>query len=458
MSEIKDNCGIFGLYSQFPSVYDIYNGIDFLQHRGQEYCGIATYDQHVRQVTHHGKVGNSFTEQDLLYLTGNWGIGHVSLWERQPMAWQSRLGNISLAFSGNVINADELIAAMKDQGHSFYRSYNIEVIAKTIMEADDMVAGIAALAERIKGAYSLVVLAAEGIYATRDVYGFRPLILGKNGTRCAVSSESRALQNLDMDIVRDVRPGEIVLINAEGFHTLKQLPSPRKAHCPFEWAYTASIDSIIDGLYVQEARNHLGQALAQRDLDEKGIEADIVAPVPMSGIGHALGYHQRSHIRYQDVFLYNRYADRSYTQSSQIAREKMAKRKISVLKYAVEGKRIVICDDSIVRGTQIRDKVRDLKKAGAREVHVRIACPPLLYPCDFGISTRTLEELAARQCFPSGNINCLDDLRKLENWIAGQIDADSVKYNSIDAFVAALGIPREDLCLKCWDGIRPIIS
>jgi amidophosphoribosyltransferase len=455
MSPLKDKCGVFGIYSQSPVVYDIYNGIDFLQHRGQEYCGIATYDQHIRQVTHHGKVGNSFTEKDLLYLTGNWGIGHVSLWERQPMAWQSRLGNISMAFSGNVINAAEIIAAMQDQGHSFYRSYDIEVIAKTVMEADDMVSGIAALSARIKGAYCLVVLAAEGIYAARDVYGFRPLILGQNGARFAVSSESRALQNLDMEIVRDVRPGEIILINAQGFQTLKQLPSPRKAHCAFEWAYTASIDSIMDGLYVQEARNNLGQSLAQRDLDEIDMEADIVAPVPMSGIGHALGYHQRSHIRYQDVFLYNRYADRSYTQSNQSAREQMAKRKLSVLQYAVEGKCIVICDDSIVRGTQIRDKVRDLKKAGAKEVHVRIACPPLMFPCDFGISTRTMEELAARQYSPDHTIMQMDELRRLESWIADQIDADSVKYNSIDAFVDALGIPRKDLCLKCWDGVSP---
>ncbi|MCX5841257.1 MAG: amidophosphoribosyltransferase, partial [Deltaproteobacteria bacterium] len=265
----------------------------------------------------------------------------------------------------------------------------------------------------------------------------------------------RAFQNLDMEIVRDVRPGEIILINAQGFQTLKQLPSPRKAHCAFEWAYTASIDSIMDGLYVQEARNNLGQSLAQRDLDEMDMEADIVAPVPMSGIGHALGYHQRSHICYQDVFLYNRYADRSYTQSNQSAREQMAKRKLSVLQYAVEGKRIVICDDSIVRGTQIRDKVRDLKKAGAKEVHARIACPPLMFPCDFGISTRTMEELAARRYSPDHRIMQMDELRRLESWIADQIDADSVKYNSIDAFVDALGIPRKDLCLKCWDGVAP---
>jgi amidophosphoribosyltransferase len=175
----------------------------------------------------------------------------------------------------------------------------------------------------------------------------------------------------------------------------------------------------------------------------------------MSGIGHALGYHKRSRINYQEVFLYNRYADRSYTQSSQLARQKMAKRKLSVLHYAVKGKRIVLCDDSIVRGTQIFYKVRDLKKGGAKEVHVRIACPPLMYPCDFGISTRSYEELAARRYIKTGNITSMEQLRDLEARIADEIGADSVKYNTLDAFVAAMGIPKEDLCLMCFDGKNP---
>ena len=189
---------------------------------------------------------------------------------------------------------------------------------------------------------------------------------------------------------------------------------------------------------------------------KRHVAADIVAPVPMSGIGHALGYHKRSGIPYQEVFLYNRYADRSYTQSTQSAREMMAKRKLSVLQYAVAGKKIVICDDSIVRGTQIRDKVRDLKKAGAAEVHVRVACPPLMYPCAFGISTRSAEELIARDYYKKGNIRTLAQLRKLEEWIARRIEADSVKYNSTDAFVSAIGIPGNSLCLWCWNGISPI--
>jgi len=457
MKSLQDNCGVFGLYSRTECVHDIFQGIDFLQHRGQEYCGISTFDGGVHEVSHFGKVANMFKYEELEYLKGRWGIGHVSLWERQPVRWQSRTGEIAVAFSGNIINAGELIKDMKARGKAFYKGYNIEIISKIIMEEPDVVAGICALSKKIKGAYSVVVLTADGIYAARDIYGFRPLILGQDSNRCAVSSESRAIQNLEMDVVRDVQPGEVVLINDKGFQSMTRLDSPRRAYCAFEWAYTASPDSIIDGVSVQEARNQLGGSLAQRDMDGGGLEADIVAAVPMSGIGHALGYHQRSRINYQEVFLYNRYADRSYTLSSQKAREKMAKRKLSVLHYAVRGKRIVLCDDSIVRGTQIYYKVRDLKKAGAKEVHVRIACPPLMYPCDYGISTRSYEELAAREYLKAGNIASMEQLRDLEAWIANQIGADSVKYNSLDSFVRALGIPREELCLKCWDGVDPTL-
>jgi len=484
MKSMQENCGIFGLYSKRECVYDVYRGIDFLQHRGQEYCGISTFDsdigqatqidflklreqeydddssfgQEVNHVTHHGKVIETFTDEELKSLKGNSGIGHVSLLERQPMKWQTRLGEIAIAFSGKVVNANELVKGMMDWGMSFYKGYDVEIISKVIIEKPDIVGGISALAGKIKGSYSLVVLTRDGIYAARDIYGFRPLILGMDSERYAVSSESRAIQNLGMENFRDVHPGEIVLINDKGFQTVEQVDSPRRAHCAFEWAYTASIDSIIDGVYVQEARNNLGENLAQRDIDEGDLTADIVSPVPLSGIGHALGYHKRSKINYQEVFLYHRYADRSYMQVTQIARERMAKRKLSVLPYAVKGKKIVLCDDSIVRGTQILNKVRDLKKAGAKEVHVRIACPPLMYPCDYGISTRSYDELVARHYMKKGDIASTDDLKNIEVWIANRIDADSVKFNTIDAFVSALSIPRKDLCLKCFDGISPIES
>ncbi len=456
MSTLQDNCGVFGLYSDSECKYDIYQGIDFLQHRGQEYCGISTFNHGVRQVTHHGKVGNAFTDEDLGYLKGNCGIGHVSLWERQPVMFHSNLGEIAVAFSGNIVNADDLIQEMMSRGKSFNKKYSVELIAKIVMEASDPVAGLSMLAEKVKGAYSLLVLTKDGIYAARDVYGFRPLILGRSQGKCAVSSESRALQNLDMELTRDVAPGEILLVTDKGFQTLKQLNSPRRAFCAFEWAYNASIDSVIEGYYVQEVRNNIGARLAMRDSEEGNIEADIVAPVPMSGIGHAIGYHRQSKVDYQEVFLYNRYADRSYTQSSQIAREKMAKRKLSVLQYAVKDKRIILVDDSIVRGTQIFYKVRDLKKAGAKEVHVRIACPPLMYPCDFGISTRSPGELMARKYMSKGDITSIEQLRGFEAWIAEQIGADSLKFNSLDAFVEALGLPSSDLCMKCWNGVLPV--
>ena len=456
MKSIGDNCAVFGIVKETDCVEDIYRGLDFLQHRGQQFCGIATYDgKRIYLITHYGQVGNTYTSHELETFKGNMGIGHVSLKDRQPMMWQGAVGEIAVAFSGNIINSRALLTEMKDRGEAFYHGLDIEIISKLILQEKHVVTGISMLAEKIKGAYSLVVLTEQGIYAARDVYGFRPLMLGERSGNYLVSSESRAVQNMGISHLRDVRPGEIVFITKKGFETKKQLKSPRRAHCAFEWAYTASMDSKIDGLYVQEARNNLGKSLAGRDSQEGGLLADLVAPVPMSGIGHALGYHMRSGFPYQEIFLYNRYADRSYTQLTQEDRDRMAKKKLSVLRYAVRDKRIVLCDDSIVRGTQIREKVRDLKNAGAKEVHVRIACPPLMYPCEYGISTRTYEELLARKYLSEGNITTLDELKALEDWVAEKIGADSVKYNSLEAFVEALKMPKESLCLNCWDGNRP---
>jgi amidophosphoribosyltransferase len=457
MKSIGDNCGVFGIVKDTDCVEDIYRGLDFLQHRGQQFCGIATYDgKRIYLITHYGQVGNTFTSHELETFKGNMGIGHVSLKDRQPMMWQGAVGEIAVAFSGNIINSEALLTEMKDRGEAFYHGLDIEIISKLILQEKNVVTGISNLAQKINGSYTLVVLAEDGIYAARDVYGFRPLILGERSGTYLVSSESRAVQNIGISRLRDVRPGEIVLITKKGFETKKQLKSPRRAHCAFEWAYTASMDSKIDGLYVQEARNNLGKSLAERDIQEGGIQADLVAPVPMSGIGHALGYHMKSGLPYQEVFLYNRYADRSYTQLTQEDRDRMAKKKLSVLKYAIRDKSIVLCDDSIVRGTQIREKVRDLKNVGAKEVHVRIACPPLMYPCDFGISTRSYEELLARAYLSKGDITTLDELKALEGWVSEKIGADSVRYNSLEAFVEALKISRENLCLKCWDGILPL--
>ncbi|MEA3328801.1 MAG: amidophosphoribosyltransferase [Candidatus Omnitrophota bacterium] len=454
---MPDNCGVFGVYSKRDCVNDIYLGIDFLQHRGQQYCGIATAaDNEISLITHLGRVGERFTELELRSLSGNFGIGHVSLKDRQPVKLETKLGSFAACFSGNIINADQLFLDLKKKGHSFSTDSHIELLSKMIGEGEDLVQGIVSMAQRIKGAFSLLILNHRGIYAARGPYGFRPLILGSGNEKFVVASESRAVESLDMEIERDVKPGEIILINKHGFNIVGKIPVKRTAHCAFEWAYVASIDSKIDGVYVKQARNNLGEKLAERDEREGRLRADCIASVPMSGIGHALGYHKRSKIQYQNVFLYNRYADRSYTLATQAARDKMAKRKLSVIREAVQDKKIILCDDSIVRGTQIRDKVRELKKAGAKEVHVRVACPPLMHPCSYGISTRTYEELAVRSFIKQGEIGSLDKLRIVEEKVAKLVGADSLKYNSLEDFVSAIGLPKEKLCLNCWDGIRPI--
>jgi len=231
MKFIEENCGVFGIYSKTQCANSIYQGLDFLQHRGQEYCGISTFDKEINHITHHGRVTNLFTGEELTKPDGY--VGNRSCKPEGPSAHEVEnqgLGEISVAFSGNVINAGELMEDMMNRGKSFYKGYDIEIISKIIIEKGDVVSGISALSEKIKGSYSLVVLTREGIYASRDIYGFRPLILGGNSESYAVSSESRAMQNMDMEIFRDVAPGEIVLINAKGFQTVKQLDSPRKAH------------------------------------------------------------------------------------------------------------------------------------------------------------------------------------------------------------------------------------
>jgi len=436
----KDNCGVFGIYSAQPCVKRIHLALHFLQHRGQQYCGIATSNgKEVIIQSHKGRVDPTFTREDFETLQGNFGIGHVSLRDRQPMTLHSKLGDFAICFSGNIVNAEQLIEELKKKGHSFWLDSQIELLAKLVVQGNDFVDAIEQMAKKIEGSYSLLILTPKGIFAARDRFGFRPLILGKNEKEFAVASESRALQDLGMEIERDVMPGEILFIDKNGFKTLKEMKSDRTAFCAFEWAYIASVDSVIDGLSVDKARNSMGAMLAKRD--KGNLQADIVAPVPNSGIGHAEGYHLESKVPLKSVFLVDRYGDRSYTQATQEERDSEAEKKLSVLRNAVEGKRIVLCDDSIVRGTQIREKVKELKKAGAKEVHVRISCPPLMHPCRFGVSTRSYEELAARR-MP------VEEIKKY-------IEADSLVYNTLEDFVKALGKEKNQLCLYCWDGISP---
>jgi amidophosphoribosyltransferase len=434
---MRENCGVFGYFSNNHDVAkQIYYGNFKLQHRGQRYCGIATSDNVLHLITKKGLVRHTLTETDILSLKGNIGIGHVSLQDRQPIILLSHLGRFSIAFSGNIINRKELAEELKRERHSFSTETDIELLGKLISLESSFSEGIEKLNEKVVGSYALVLLTEKEIYAARDPSGFKPLVIGKNKNDIAVSSESRPFDFLDIKLIRDVKPGEIIKISSKGIESIGKVNGRKISFCAFEWAYIASVDSIIEGIPVIRARENFGVKLAERD--GENIKADIVAPVPFSGIGCALGYHKFSKIPYQEVFLIDRFAGRSYTPLTQKERNAEAKIKLSVIKDNVKGKSIVLCDDSIVRGTQIRDKVFELKQAGAVKVHVRIACPPLTAPCRYGISTRSYDELA-RQKYS------IEGIRK-------SIGADTLRYNILNDFVSAIGIPEEKLCLSCFTG------
>lgn len=434
-----DNCGVFGVYSPEGCVKDLYYGLFNLQHRGQKFCGISTLNGgKIKSMTCEGLVRHSFMSHDLKRLEGRFGIGHVSLREPQPIVLDSKTGRFALAYSGSIVNSAELRKKMMNKGHSFSTGSDIEVVAKLVGEGQDIEDGIEKMAEQVNGSYSMVILNKDDLYAVRDPYAFKPLVLGEGEQGWAVSSESCAIDFVGMRLMRDVEPGEIVHIDKNGIKSVKKLESRRKAHCAFEWGYFARYDSVLDGVSVREARNNLGAKLAEGD----EVYADKVSPIPMSGIGYALGYHRRSGITYDEVYLYNRYSDRSYTPLEQAVRNRIADEKLSVVLEAVEGQRIILCDDSIVRGTQIKNKVTELMDAGAKEVHVRIGCPPLTSPCRYDISTRSYEELIAKK-------RSVDEIRK-------RIGAKTLKYNTLEDFVDGIGLPKDSLCLACWTGEYPL--
>lgn len=442
---MQDNCGVFGICSSQNCLDDLFYGTFYLQHRGQQYCGLSTYDgKELKLRTHKGLMRATFGE-DLDEMEGYLGIGHVSLNVRQPIKLDSRMGEFSVCFSGNIINLDEIVAGFKSKGHSFASSNEIEAMGKLIASGKSFVDGIRRANQKIKGSYSMLILTRDSIYAVRGPMGHRPLVLGRRGHTVAVASESCAFNNLGISIVRDVKPGEIVrihgeidLLRREQFETLDVMKARKTQYCAFEWVYIANPASVIDGQCVDIVRRRIGASLAKR----YPVEADLVAAVPNSGIGHAIGYAQESRIPYDRVFLRYDYADRSYTQSTQQEREREAQIKLIPITEKIRGKRIVLLDDSIVRGTQMKmDMARKLRSAGAREIHVRIACPPLMAPCQYGRSTRAKDELLANRM----------SVREIPKYLG----VDSVGYNTIDDLVEAIGHPQKNLCLSCWTGECP---
>jgi amidophosphoribosyltransferase len=429
--------GIFGIVSNENCVLDLFYGTFYLQHRAQDYCGLALcHNGELKNCTHKGLVRQQFSKEKLKEMCGTTGIGCVAS-ERQPVSELSVAGGMILCFDGNISNYLELKESLLRRGISFSGYLSPEevsdtvLISKIIAKEANFEKGIKRMVELIKGDFAIIALTKEGIYAARG-WGRKPLILGKKGECHAVSSESVSFVNLGFGILRDVSPGEIVLIDKTGVRSIAQLDLQPSKYCTFEWVYTSNPSSVIEGTNVASARIKIGSALAEK----YPAEVDLVSPIPNSGRWHSIGYAKKSGLPHIEVFLRYDYSDRSYTPKDQEARNEEAKTKLIPLKEMINGKKIIIVDDSIVRGTQMLNRVETLKELGAKEVHARIACPPLMAACKYGKTTKKDDDCIAR--------------RMLLAEIKRKLKLDSLEYASEDDLERAIGIPKEKLCLECW--------
>lgn len=455
MAGIKEECGVFGIYDLDGGnvVPSIYYGLTSLQHRGQESCGLAVSrtDGVVGNVQFHkdlGLVSEVLREDTLNRMEGDIGVGHVrysttgaSVAENaQPLVLTYVKGTLALAHNGNLVNTEELKWELIQTGAIFHTTTDSEVIAfhiarervhsRTVEEA------VRKTAEKIKGAYALVVMSPRKLIGVRDPYGLKPLCIGKRRNAYVLASESCALTSVGAEFVRDVEPGEIVAITRNGIFSDKSMAEKKHAHCVFEYIYFARLDSTMDGVRIYDARIRGGKSLAK----SYPVDADLVTGVPESGIPAAKGYSEESGIPFGFAFYKNSYIGRTFIKPTQKERESSVHLKLSVLESAVRGKRIVLVDDSIVRGTTIKNLIRMLKEAGALEVHVRISSPPFLYPCYFGTDVPSNNELIA-------STNSTEEICSL-------IGADSLGYMKIDYLEGmAGGLP---LCKACFTGDYPM--
>jgi amidophosphoribosyltransferase len=433
--------GIFGIYSRKSCIEDLIWGTSYLQHRGQKYCGWAVSSNgKMAYGSHAGKLREKVNFKEAKEINGTFGIGVVSSGDRQPVSELSRFGEFFLVYDGNVTAAKELKEELLAEGHSFSGYYDPSyipdnVLMGKILALEGPVEGIEQLTRRISGDYALILLTKQGLIVSRG-WGRKPLILGRSDDSYVVASESCAFPNIGVVIERDVKPGEILLINDKGFTTLKQLNIGPVKYGTFEWIYTANAASIIDGISVEIFRNRVGERLAER----YPVDADVVSEIPNSGIGYAIGYANRSGIPHGRIFVKYDYADRSFTQGTAVEREMEAKRKLIPLTPIIKGKRVVITDDSIVRGTQTREShVPRLKEAGALEVHARIGCPLLRDKCNYGKTTKKKEEIL------SVKMGMSDD-----NDVKQYLGLDSIGFARPEDLAEACGKPLDQLCLSCW--------
>ncbi|SKA73649.1 amidophosphoribosyltransferase [Clostridium sp. USBA 49] len=450
--KLKEECGVFGI---FTNNYDnaasiIYYGLYALQHRGQESAGIAVSNgKEINYYKDMGLVSEVFQRNNLISLKGNIGIGHVrysttgssDINNAQPILGKYKLGNIAIAHNGNLVNADIIRELLEDGGCIFQTSSDSEVILNLIARGAKrgIESAVVDAISAVKGSYAIVILTEDKLIGVRDPNGIRPLCIGKLDENFILCSESCALDAVGAEFIRDVRPGEIVIIDNNGLKSIDFNERAKHEICSFEYIYFARPDSIIDGINVYEARFKAGEELFK----ESPVDADIVIGVPDSGIAAAMGYSKASGIPYSLGFIKNKYVGRTFITPSQELREKAVTVKLNPLKINVENKRVILIDDSIVRGTTSRKLVESLKKAGALEVHFRVASPVVKYPCYFGIDTPYRKELIGAQL----------DIDSIKEEIA----ADSLAYLSLKGLLKTLGSVNK-FCLGCFNGIYPVAA
>lgn len=449
--KLKEECGVVGIYAPNNSALSqmLYFCLTSLQHRGQESTGMAI--QNGTNMTYYKRMGlvqEVFSDEILASFSGCIGIGHVrysttgrsDVSNAQPLVVSYKGGSIGLGHNGNLVNADFLREELESKGAIFQTSTDTEVIAHLIAKNYEKGYKNAVLKtlDIIQGAYAIALICEQSLIGVRDPHGIRPLVLGKIDDGYILASETVALDAIGAEFVRDIEAGEMVIINEKGIESIKYSDNTRVAHSSFEYVYFARPDSIIDGKSVYKTRKKAGELLAKN----YPVEADIVIPVPDSGRSAAIGYSSYSKIPYEEGLIKNKYVGRTFIQPSQELREKALKLKLNALSEIISGKRLVLIDDSIVRGTTCKKIVKMLKDAGAIEVHLRVSSPPVKYPSFYGIDTPSAEELIA-------STKSVDEIAEI-------LGVDSLAYLSVDQLVESIGFERDMLCLDCFTGEYPV--
>jgi amidophosphoribosyltransferase len=449
MDKFKDECGIFGIFGHPEAASLTSLGLYALQHRGQESAGIATADgERMRLARGMGQVADAFKEETLEGLPGHLAIGHTrystagksTLENAQPFLIDCAHGQIAVGHNGNLVNARELRDDLVRAGSIFQTTSDTEVVLHLYArsKAPSVEEALVESIRQVSGAFSMVLLTKNRLIAARDPHGFRPLALGSLGDAWIVCSETCALDLIGATHVRDVEPGELLIISDGGLRSIKPYPPAQLAHCVFEHVYFARPDSYVFGRSVNEVRTSLGRILAT----ESPVEADVVVPIPDSGVCAAIGYAAKAGLPLQFGLIRNHYVGRTFIQPQQSIRDFAVKVKLNPVRSILEGRRVVLVDDSIVRGTTSRKIVRLVKAAGAHEVHVRVSCPPTVSPCYYGVDTPSRDELI-------GATHSLDEIRDY-------VEADSLAYLSLNGLREAVGERKNAYCTSCYTGVYPV--